>query len=251
MTSDRHHCPDNTPRLDRPKSAKYLIVMGVRYNNGTFREREQAYRRRLSVFLPISAAIVLFLFLTSDRVSITEIDKRVGWKGVIRVLPEITVVPDDDPHTSIERQRELTTMTSVDIDLFENPDINKPRFVNVERPEEVEILDFAEHDLYDVRTAALRKQASFSDRYVILKMVEPKYPPRELSEGIEGNVTVELLVNEQGLVEKVTVLSKIGPKSFEESTLEALKQFVFQPLIENGEPVAMWVKFLVKFRIFG
>jgi protein TonB len=82
-------------------------------------------------------------------------------------------------------------------------------------------------------------------------MVEPKYPPRELSEGIEGNVTVELLVNEQGLVEKVTVLSKIGPKSFEESTLEALKQFVFQPLIENGEPVAMWVKFLVKFRIFG
>lgn len=193
----------------------------------------------------------MFLFLTSDRVSITDIDKRVGWKGVIRVLPEITVIPDDDPHYSIERERELTTMTSVDIDLFENPDINKPRFVNVERPEEVEILDFAEHDVYDVRTAAMRKRASFSDTYVILKMVEPKYPPRELSEGIEGNVTVELLINEQGLVETIAVLSTIGPKSFEESSLDALKQLVFRPLIEDGKPVAMWVKFLVKFRIFG
>jgi TonB family protein len=225
--------------------------MGVRYKDGTFRDRELAYRRRLFMSLPISAAIVFFLFLTSDRVSITDIDKRVGWKGVIRVLPEITVIPDDDPHSSIERERLLTTMTSVDIDLFENPDINKPRFVNVERPEEVEILDFAENDLYDVRTVAMRKRASFSDTYVILKMVEPKYPPRELEEGVEGNVTVELLVNEQGLVEMITVLSTIGPKSFEESSLDALKQFVFQPLIEDGKPVAMWIKFLVKFRIFG
>jgi hypothetical protein len=52
-------------------------------------------------------------------------------------------------------------------------------------------------------------------------------------------------------VEAVSVLSAIGPKSFEESSLDALKQFVFQPPVEDGKPVAMWIKFLVKFRIFG
>lgn len=213
-------------------------------------ERTLAYRRRLYVSVPISMGIVLFLFLTSDRVSLTEIDKRVGWKGEMKVLPEITVIADDDQHTSLERERELTTMTTVDIDLFENPDVNKPRMVNVERPEEVEILDFAENDLFDVRTIAARRTASYSDTYVILKMVEPKYPSRELDEGVEGSVTVELLVNEKGLVEDVSVLSSIGPPSFQESSLAALRQFVFKPPTEDGKPIAMWIKFLVKFRIF-
>ena len=209
------------------------------------------YRRRICTCIPISFAIVLFLFLSSDRVSLAELDKRVGWRGELRVLPEITVIADDDDVNSLERERQLTTMTSVDIDLFENPDVNKPRFVNVERPEEVEILDFAEHDVYNVRTIAKRKRAPYSDVYVILKMVEPIYPPRELGEGIEGNVTIELLVNEQGLVEEAAVLSAIGPKSFQEAALSALSQFVFKPPVEDGKPVAMWIKFLVKFRIFS
>ncbi len=218
---------------------------------GRYWARQTEYRRRLYTCIPISFTIVLFLFLTSDRVSLLEMDKRVGWQGEMRVLPEITVVADDDEYNSIERERDLVTMTSVDIDLFDHPDVNKPRFVNVERPEEVEILDFAEHDIYNVRTIASKRQASYSDVYVILKMVEPEYPPRELNEGIEGNVTVELLVNEDGFVEEASVLSVIGPKSFEEASLAALKQFVFKPPVENGKPTAMWIKFLIKFRIFS
>jgi len=224
--------------------------MGDRSITGKYWERQLEYRRRLYTCIPISFAIVLFLFLTSDRVSLAELDKRVGWKGEMRVLPEITVIADDDEHNSLERERMLTTMTSVDIDLFENPDINKPRFVNVERPEEVEVMDFAEHDIYNIRTIASQRRASYSEVYVILKMVEPIYPPLELGDGIEGNVTVELLVNEEGLVEEAAVLSAIGPKSFEEASLAALRQFVFKPPVEDGKPVAMWIKFLVKFRIF-
>ena len=63
-------------------------------------------------------------------------------------------------------------------------------------------------------------------------------------------MTVELFVNEDGLVEMASVLSSIGPKSFEESSLAAVKQFVFQPPMRGNEPTSMWIKFLIKFRIY-
>ena len=87
--------------------------------------------------------------------------------------------------------------------------------------------------------------------YVILKMVEPDYPPRELLDGIEGNVLVELFVNTRGEVEDVVVISVLGPKAFEDSSLRAVRQFVFQPPLENGAPATMWVRFSIRFRISG
>jgi len=45
------------------------------------------------------------------------------------------------------------------------------------------------------------------------------------------------------------VLSAIGPVSFQESTLGAVREFRFQPPTENGKPTTMRIKFLVKFRI--
>jgi hypothetical protein len=64
---------------------------------GSIRDRDRAYRRRLYKMTPVAAAIVAMLFLTSDRVSLQNIDKRVGWKGELRLLPEVTILPDDDP----------------------------------------------------------------------------------------------------------------------------------------------------------
>jgi TonB family protein len=52
-------------------------------------------------------------------------------------------------------------------------------------------------------------------------------------------------------VEKATVLSSLGPVSFQDSALDAVQQFVFQPPVENGKATSMWIKFLIKFRIMG
>jgi TonB family protein len=46
-----------------------------------------------------------------------------------------------------------------------------------------------------------------------------------------------------------TTLSTVGPVSFEQSALDAVRQFLFQPPTENGQPTSMWVRFLIKFRI--
>jgi TonB family protein len=141
-------------------------------------------------------------------------------------------------------------MTSFDLDITESPEVVAPRFTNVERPKEDEF-DFAENDDFEIRTDPARPKASYSDTYVLIKMVEPKYPPRELRGGIEGNVTVELYVNEEGVVDQAWVLSALGPMSFQESALEAVRQFVFKPATENGQPIPMSIRFVIKFRIFG
>ena len=90
---------------------------------------------------------------------------------------------------------------------------------------------------------------SRSRTYVILHAVQPEYPPRERERGIEGNVTVELVVDELGSVAKVNVVELVGPESFRTSAIAAVRQFKFQPPIENGVPSSMWIKFRIKFRI--
>jgi TonB family protein len=92
---------------------------------------------------------------------------------------------------------------------------------------------------------------SYSETYIILHAVQPQYPEHERERSIEGSVTVELLVDEQGLVANANVLELVGPESFRRSALEAVRQFEFQAPIENGVPSTMWIKFVIKFQIHG
>jgi len=212
-------------------------------------QREQAYRRRLYMLTPIAAVLMTLLFLTSDRIPYREIEKRVGWEGEMRLLPEITMISDSENEQTQLHQHRVDAMTSVDLEITEGGDIpvnpKTPEQKREDDPVEVALEDF------DVRTMQAARDVSYSEDYVILRMVEPDYPPEELKLGIEGNVTVELLVNENGRVETATVLSSLGPESFEEASLVAVRQFVFQPPVENGQRTSMWIKFLIKFRIFS
>jgi TonB family protein len=213
-------------------------------------ERERAYHKRILKIIPIAIAAVLFLFLSSDQVSIVELEKRVGWRGEMRILPDITILPDDDPFSAIDTKESHRILTSMELDIVEGPDIDKARLINRENPDETDMPEISTDEFMRVTTRPSRRDVPYSNTYIILKMVKPEYPIYELENGIEGSVTVELFVNEGGLVESATVLSSIGPESFEKSSLEAVRQFVFQPPTKDGQPTSMWIKFLIKFRIF-
>jgi protein TonB len=91
----------------------------------------------------------------------------------------------------------------------------------------------------------------YSESYVILREVRPTYPQHEKERNIEGSVTVEVLVDTMGNVAHADVLEVVGPDSFGKAALEAVRQFEFQPPVENGEASTMWIKFDIKFRING
>lgn len=216
-------------------------------------DSDVSYRRRLAVILPVVLLALAALVFVSRRMTPGEIFKYVGWRGELELMPEITVIPDiPAPDASPAEQGESAEQTIM-LDLAEAPgefEANPPRVEY--RPEErvsPAFDDFA--DVPSVKTPE-RTEVSYSDTYVILKMVKPRYPPKELAEGIEGNVTVELLVDERGLVGEANVIAALGPMSFQEAALEAAWKFEFQPPTdERGKPATMWVKFLIKFRVYG
>jgi len=217
----------------------------------TYRDRERSYRKRLLIIAPFAVLAVALLFITSDMVPTTVLDRTFGWKGAMQVLPEITIISGSDPFESFAKERELRTMSSIKLDVLEATNEGEAgQKDNIYRDEpEIPIPPEEGPDL--VRTYEAHTSVPYSEDYVILNMIQPEYPVRELLEGIEGDVTVELLVNENGRVEKAWVLSAIGPRSFERSSLQAVEKFLFQPPTENGLPTSMWIRFHIKFRIYS
>jgi TonB family protein len=217
----------------------------------TYRDREVQYRKRLFAVLPFAVIAVICLFISSDIVPDKVIDKTFGWQGAFQVLPDITIIPDNDPFESFPRERQLRVMTSIDLDVVdENAEGEALAKDTNPHEEELEVDIPPEDGLAPVRTFEAHSAVPYSEDYVILEMSKPEYPIRELLAGIEGEVTVELLINEQGHVERAWILSAYGPKSFEGSTLKAVKKYRFKPMMHNGLPITMWIRFRIMFRIF-
>ena len=80
--------------------------------------------------------------------------------------------------------------------------------------------------------------------------VKPHYPYSARRRGIEGTVVLKVLVTEQGLVEVVQVERSAGHADLDQSAVEAVRRWRFQPARRHGgEPVAMWVLIPVQYKL--
>ncbi len=75
-----------------------------------------------------------------------------------------------------------------------------------------------------------------------------KYPEMARRAGIEGRVTVQFIVNEQGRVENPRVIRGIGG-GCDEAALEAVKQAKFSPGMQRGRPVRVQYSLPIVFRL--
>jgi periplasmic protein TonB len=76
-----------------------------------------------------------------------------------------------------------------------------------------------------------------SDRDVMpLVRINPDYPPRALSRGIEGWVQIQFTITATGTV-KDAVVVKSSSNIFEEAAIKAILRWRYNPKIENGEGV--------------
>jgi TonB family protein len=201
--------------------------------------------------LPFSVFLVSLLFIFSDVVPYREIEKRFGWEGAMRLLPEVTIIPDTDPYEEtreMSRRRAFAALEIEELDEKGPAEGAKREEIPPEEPEEM-ITPELEKEI--VRHYPAHTDVPYSEDYVILHMERPEYPDYELAEGIEGDVTLEILVNDGGRVERVWILAARGPKSFEHASLEAAKYFRFKPPIVDGRPTALWIRFQIRFRIMN
>jgi len=76
-----------------------------------------------------------------------------------------------------------------------------------------------------------------NDRDVMpLVRINPDYPPRALTRGIEGWVQVRFTITATGTVRDPSVV-KSSSQMFEEAALKAIARWRYNPKIENGEGV--------------
>ena len=87
---------------------------------------------------------------------------------------------------------------------------------------------------------------------VIPKAINPKtpdYPEVLEDEGVEGNVTLELLISKEGKVLKAKVI-KSDHELFSESALKVVKNYKFSPgKLADGSAADSLIEFVIKFEI--
>lgn len=80
---------------------------------------------------------------------------------------------------------------------------------------------------------------AFSDdgEYLPVVKVRPKYPSRAMERGIEGSVTVEFTVTEEGFVEDPVVVESDPPGIFDRAAIQAASKFKYRPKLVDGSPI--------------
>lgn len=81
----------------------------------------------------------------------------------------------------------------------------------------------------------------------LIKSPAPKYPKEALKAGIDGKVVIDAVTDAFGRVVSAKVTS--GPPELRKAALGALRQWVYEPYIKDGEPVPVRFTVIVKFNL--
>jgi protein TonB len=87
--------------------------------------------------------------------------------------------------------------------------------------------------------------------YLPIVKVQPVYPRRALSRGIEGYVIIEFTVTERGMVKDVRVVES-SPETdiFHQAAVDAALKFKYKPRVIDGQPVEVaGVRNKISFRL--
>ena len=219
---------------------------------GRISEHDRRMQRRLTIITPLVMLAHFLALVTFIHVRLLPESITVGYEGPERFETEISVI-DNRPAASLafSRQRNIIMLQDIEIEGEDAPksarqkeSVHKP----VERQQDNRPLVDVPQD-HSVREYPSRATAPYRQDYVILRMVKPEYPLDALLNSEEGYVLVEAYINLQGRVSEAYVRSSYGPQSFENASVEAVRQFLFRPVLEKGRPLSFWVSFLVRFRI--
>ncbi len=81
------------------------------------------------------------------------------------------------------------------------------------------------------------------------KKLDVDYPVNALQRKIEGTVELSYTVTAKGAVADIKVLDANPPGVFEKAASIAVSRLRYKPVLEDGKPVAVATRILVKFRV--
>jgi protein TonB len=84
---------------------------------------------------------------------------------------------------------------------------------------------------------------------LLIRKVQPAYPPLARSARIQGTVVLQALIGKDGSIQNLRVVS--GHPMLTNSALEAVRQWKYKPYYLNGEPVEVETTINVNFTLSG
>jgi len=219
---------------------------------GRISEHDRSMRKRLAVITPLAVLAHLVILFALERVNVIDDIIMIGYEGPPKFEPQISIVDDRVPAdaASLLRRRAMVVQDIV-IEGEKTPRRAKraepsPPLSESRRPEQ---LSSEIPGAYAFRSYPSRAAVPYREDYIILRMVNPEYPPDALANAEEGYVLIEAYIGTDGLVSEAYVRSSFGPVSFESSSLEAVRQFLFKPMRDREKAIPFWVSFLVRYQL--
>ena len=81
---------------------------------------------------------------------------------------------------------------------------------------------------------------------LLIKRVQPKYPPAALAVRAQGAVQIEATINKEGNVTNLKVLK--GDPVLARAAVEAVRQWRYKPYYLDGDPVEIETQITVNFK---
>jgi TonB family protein len=81
----------------------------------------------------------------------------------------------------------------------------------------------------------------------LLSAPSPVYPDAARAAHVQGDVAVDLLINELGKVAGLTILS--GPPMLQDAAFDALRRRKYAPAMLDGKPVSTHVVVVIHFQL--
>lgn len=224
-------------------------------------QRDPYGRRLAGALLVVVVGAYLAAILGPEAEPEREWFEHTGVEGEIEIIDAIEVVRDDDPVTAREARHMANATEGIPSPITEkvvnenNPD---PVFRERERGQQNVDPEVVPQDDPESRNATqndayveMNRSAQQSDQFVLLHSVHPGYPSgvapalrqRELV------VRVNMYVDEGGHVTHAYVDRNDGGPRFETVVLEAVKQWIYKPVVIDGEPTGFWDTIYFVFRV--
>ena len=188
----------------------------------------------LTLFLMVGLAI-LFPDMKIDSKSTEKVIEVLKVEDIPETHQKKRPPPMERPSVPIETEDEDVpddvTIADTELD-FDAPVVDIPRHMG---KDDVEV----EEDILEFWVVEQKPE--------LLRSVNPVYPEMARRAGLQGQVIVSFIVTKEGRVAEPQVLK--GPEIFRAAALEAVRQFRFEPAMQNDRAVVVRMTIPIRFSL--
>jgi TonB family protein len=218
------------------------------YVTTTRREREGLYRRRIacSTAAALLFHVLLVVTVAQFRESLPFV-MRSGYRGEIRLLPEISVQREaSDTESEAQARGEAPGGSGFRVINLRIGELEAPRMTPTEAL--VEEMNPTLGDDPTNRPSTSLPQPS-GQEIVIEHLVEPVYPPSAIEQGIEGVAVFGIRVEATGEVRQAWLVESEVSGECNLEAQRAVLQWRFAPYIVDGRAVPFLKYYRFRFRL--